>query len=232
MLPLEHLLPELGQETHALLARLVRALLDENQRVNLTGARSETEMWTRHICDSLVLLPLLPTCAGTRLLDLGSGGGLPGLPLACVRPDLHVTLLDATKKKVEAVQRIVAALPLPNATAICGRAETVAHDSDHRERYDVVTARAVAPLPLLVEYAAGFVRPGGLACFWKTAKSLESERARAAKAARACRLTYRGVQPYCLPGGHEGCALVEYRKDGLLDTRLPRAPGHAKKHPL
>ncbi len=214
------------------LARLMRLLLTENQRVNLTGARSERELWTRHICDSLALLPALQKCSATRLLDLGSGGGLPGLPLACVRPNLHVTLLDATKKKVEAVQRVIAALDLSNVAVICGRAEQVAHDPAQREQYDVVTARAVAGLPLLVEYSAGFVRPRGAAWFYKTARALKTELARAANAAQMCRLTYVGAQTYLLPGEDVGRVLVEYRKEGLLDRRLPRAPGHAKKHPL
>jgi 16S rRNA (guanine527-N7)-methyltransferase len=225
-------LPELAPGARERLARLVRLLLHENRRVNLTGARSEDDLWSRHVADSLALLAVLPPGAGTRLLDLGSGGGLPGLPLACVRPDLHVTLLDATRKKVDAVRRIVAELNLANVAALVGRAETVAHDPAQRERYDVVTARAVAALPLLIEYAAGFLRVGGTAWFYKTARALETELAEATNAARICRLTYISARPHGQPGERGGCVLVAYRKDSSLDRGLPRAPGHAKKRPL
>jgi 16S rRNA (guanine527-N7)-methyltransferase len=216
----------------ARLAHFVQLLIAENQRQNLTGTRDEAELRRIHIGDSLKLLPLLHERGITRLLDLGSGGGLPGIPLACVRTDLHVTLLDATRKKVAALERMVAALELSNVRTVWGRAEALAHQPEYREQYDAVTARAVAGLPLLVEYAAGFVRPGGTCWFYKSAAAAEPERIAAESATRRCRLSHLATHAYRLADEDADRALLEYRKDGALAANLPRPAGMAKKHPF
>lgn len=214
------------------LARFVRYLLEENERVNLTAARSAAELWAEHVCDSLALLRPLREQHVARLLDLGSGGGLPGIPLACACPRVEVTLLDATKKKVAALQRMIARLELPNACAVWGRAETLAHDPTCRERFDAVTARAVASLPALLEYAAGFVRPGGYGWFFKSAAGARTEQTAAASAARTCVLANVNSLTYRLPGESTDRVIVGYGKLGPLPDYLPRRPGRAKKRPL
>jgi 16S rRNA (guanine527-N7)-methyltransferase len=223
---------DIGDVATAHLSHFLRLLSAENQRQNLTGTRDEAELWRIHIGDSLKLLPLLHERGVNRLLDLGSGGGLPGIPLACVRPDLHVTLLDATRKKVAAVERMVAALELSNVRAVWGRAEALAHQPEYREQFDAVAVRAVAALPVLLEYAAGFVRPGGTCWFYKSAAAAEPERVAAESAARRCRLSHVATHAYRLPDEVADRALLEYRKDGELDADLPREVGLAKEHPL
>ncbi|MEW6249731.1 MAG: 16S rRNA (guanine(527)-N(7))-methyltransferase RsmG [Planctomycetota bacterium] len=223
------------------LAAFVRLLLAENERVNLTAIRAAPEAWVLHICDSLAVLPLLRRSlevekdgaeaagrAGLRLLDLGSGGGVPGIPLACVVPEVEVTLLDATRKKVAAVERIIGELGLPNAAGAWGRAELKAHEPEFRERFDVVCARAVARLPVLLEFAAGFVRPGGECWLYKSAAAAEGERAAAESAARICRLSYSGLHTYRLPGEADDRAILIYQKRANLPEHLPR-PGQAGK---
>ena len=223
---------EVNEAAHARLARFVGLLLAENQKLNLTAARDAAEIWRGHVCDSLALRPALRENAVRRLLDLGSGGGLPGLPLACVCDDLEVTLLDATRKKVAALERIIAQLGLPNVRALWGRAETLAHDPAHREQYDAVTARAVATLPVLIEYAAGFVRPGGHCFFFKSAAGLWAESGEAESAAQACELEQASTLRYRLPSEPDERALVCYRKTGALRVALPRPPGRASKRGL
>ena len=222
----------LSAEVHARLAAFVALLQEENKHLNLTAARDDAQLWRRHICDSLAALPLLREHGVRRLLDLGSGGGLPGIPLACACPDVQVTLLDATRKKVGALQRIVTQLGLRNTETVSGRAETHAHEPAYREQFDAVTVRAVAALQVLIEYAAGFVRPGGQAWFFKTADGLEDEQAAAEPGARTCRLEYAGVTRYRLPGETRERVLVLYRKVGALDPDLPRRAGRASKRPL
>ena len=161
---------DVSNAAHARLSRFVELLLEENECVNLTAVRDEAEVWRGHICDSLMLLPVVRAHAVTRLLDLGTGGGLPGLPLACVSTRVDVTLVDATRKKVAAVRRIISTLALENARAVWGRSELLAHIASFREQYDAITARAVATLPVIIEYAAGFVRPGGHCWFFKSAE--------------------------------------------------------------
>ncbi|MCK4342155.1 MAG: 16S rRNA (guanine(527)-N(7))-methyltransferase RsmG [Phycisphaerae bacterium] len=216
----------------ALLADFVHYLLEENENLNLTAADDQRTVWRVHICDSLALLPVVRVFDAARVLDLGSGGGLPGLPLACVCEQADVILLDATQKKVAALERIIARLELSNARAVWGRAETLAHRSAYREQFDLVTARAVASLPVLIEYAAGFTRTGGYCWFFKSAPRADAERAQAESAARACGLVCAETVPYRLPGDEDERVLVGYRKEGALGEHLPRPIGRAKKRPL
>ena len=167
-----------------------------------------------------------------RLLDLGTGGGLPGVPIACVCSDVEVTLLEATKKKLAAVRRITTELGLENVHCLRGRAETLAHDPAYREQFDAVTSRAVAELRVLVEYASGFTRPGGVCWFFKTPEGAEKEIPDAEGAAQACVLRHVETRRYRLPVTYAERAIVVYRKEEPLRTDLPRSTGRAKKRPL
>lgn len=217
---------------HQRLAHFVELLLHENRRLNLTAIRDADEVWRLHVCESLALLPLVDESGARRLLDLGTGGGILGVPLACVRNDLHVTLLDATRKKLDAVGRIVAELELSNVDMLWGRAETLAHDVTHRERFDAVTARAVAKLPTLVEYAAGFVRCGGRCWFSKSIDAAAREVEEARHAAGQCALRYVSTRRFQLPGKHGERAVVIYEKRRPLRKNLPRPQGHPRRKPL
>lgn len=167
-----------------------------------------------------------------RVLDLGSGGGVPGVPLACAMPEAHFTLLDATRKKLDAAQRIAGAVGVSNVRTLWGRAEQLAHDPAERERYDVVVARAVAKLPLLVEWAAGFVRVGGYCGFSKSVEAAGPEVAAAERATRLCGLRCEGYTDYELPRGQGRRVIVVYAKVRPLRGALPRSPGEAKRKPL
>lgn len=223
---------DVEQGAHARLARFVALLLEENARINLTAAKSPAEIWRGHVCDSLALLTPLRELSARTLLDLGSGGGFPGLPIACVRVDIAVTLVEATRKKAAALQRMIRDVQLAGVRVLCGRAETLAHDPAQRERYDVVTARAVAHLRVLLEYAAGFVRPGGHCLFFKSAGAASEESGEAVDAAEACGLAAAGGYAYQVPGEAGMRPLLCYRKQSPLSPDLPRSPGRAKKRPL
>ena len=223
---------ELPPVLHARLAHFVDLLLRENQRVNLTAIRSADEVWRLHVCESLALLPLLAKLPSRRLLDLGTGGGIPGIPLACVRDDLDVILLDATRKKLDAADRIVTELGLRNVHTLWGRAETLAHGKEYRETFDVVTARAVAALPTLVEYAAGFVRLRGQCWFPKPPGSAAREAEDARRAARQCGLTHLRTHTFTLPGESDTRAVVIYAKQQPLRNEFPRSQGRPRRKPL
>jgi 16S rRNA (guanine527-N7)-methyltransferase len=214
------------------LSRFVALLLRENQRTNLTAIRAAEEVWRLHVCESLALLPLVAELRPRRLLDLGTGGGVPGIPLACACDALEVTLLDATRKKLDAVQRIVSELALPGVATLWGRAETLAHDHAHRETYDVVTARAVAALPALLECAAGFVRVGGQCWFPKSPAAAAREVEAARRAADQCGLTHAETRCFTLPNGGGQRVTVVYLKRQPLRPDLPRPPGRPAKRPL
>jgi 16S rRNA (guanine527-N7)-methyltransferase len=129
---------------------------------NLVSRKERERVREVHVAEALAVGDVLGKPGDQRWLDLGTGGGLPGLALAICWPDVRWTLLDATAKKIEAVAEFARELGLARVTALSGRAEELAHDPHHREQYDAVIARAVAPLPVLVELARGFLRRGGV----------------------------------------------------------------------
>jgi 16S rRNA (guanine527-N7)-methyltransferase len=170
------LLSSLPLPTQALFDQFAQLLITASQEMNLTAVTDLEGIRVRHFEDSLAALPTLEAFRAeqklntVRLLDIGSGAGFPGLALALAAPWLRVTSLEATGKKVRFQQSIIDALGLTNATVLQDRAEDLGHDAPHRDRYDIVTARAFAPLPILAELTLPFVHPGGLLLAWKGAR--------------------------------------------------------------
>lgn len=144
-------------------------LEETNRQFNLTRIAPE-DFVTLHFLDSLSLAAAWKPEGGERLLDVGTGAGFPGLPLAIAFPQLDVTLLDGTRKRLNFLDGVIAELGLTNARTLHGRAEEVARLREHRGRYPLVTARAVANLSGLVGWMLPFVRSGGLAVAYKSAE--------------------------------------------------------------
>lgn len=197
-------------------------LLAMNARMNLTAIEEPEAAWDRHAFDALTLLPPLAAVpAGARLADIGSGGGVPGLPLAIARPDLDVTLVEATQKKAVFLARVAEALGLANVRVEAERAETLARGA-LRNRFDVVTARAVARLDALVPITAPFAKPGGLLLLIKGQKA--SQELAAAEATLARHHT-RHVETIATPTGR----IVVLRRltlgEQVPKTKRPSGPG-------
>lgn len=222
------------------LARYLELLYDANEKMNLTGVPAEAA-WTRHIFDSLTLVPWLaslaqesraadPASPPLRVLDVGSGGGLPGVALAIVMPSLapgcEVTLLEATGKKARFLETLVKPIDLDNVRVFNDRAETAAHDRRrHREFYDAVVSRAVGALPVLVELTLPFVRPGGFAMYIKGERAIdEIEQARHAIGL----LGGAFVETQTTPTG----TLVRLEKCSRTPRTYPRTPGEPARCPL
>lgn len=151
----------LSAPTVARLGDYLARLIAMNELVNLTSITDPAEVWTRHALDALTLVPHLTSLQeGAKVLDVGSGGGVPGIVLAIARPDLRVTLVDATEKKVAFLAAVAGALGLERVTAIAGRAEKLA-EGPMCATFDVVTARALAKVGALLPWTVPFVKPGG-----------------------------------------------------------------------
>ena len=135
-----------SEEQFALMERYVGLLLDWNGKINLISRRDQENVWFAHMLHSVSPWFFVDLAPGLRVLDLGTGGGLPGIPLAVLRPDLKLTLLDSIRKKVDAVRQMAGELGLTNVDAVVGRAEEIGREASHRHSYDVVVARAVARL--------------------------------------------------------------------------------------
>ena len=231
-------------------------LLTWNTRINLTAIKSPTEVEHRLFLDALRLLPTLNTLlaprsdpapstgAGNpdpapstgavrlpptayRLIDIGTGAGFPGLPLKLARPDLHLTLVEATGKKATFLTRVTAELGLTGVTVLHARAEDLGHDPAHRSVYDVATARAVAALPALLELCMPLLRQGGHALFPK-GTDLADELAAGRRAAPIVGARILSADP--LP--NSDTRLVVAAKTAPTPPRYPRRAGIPARDPL
>ena len=151
----------LGGKQLASLEGFAALMLEWNKKINLISRRDEENIWSSHILHCISLLFKVDLPAGSTVLDLGTGGGLPGIPLKIVRPDLMLTLLDSTQKKINAIQDIIKALGLKEIRAVWGRAEDVGKKKEHKHDYHVVVARAVASLADLVRWSGPLLKPEG-----------------------------------------------------------------------
>ena len=189
-----------------------------NAHTNITRISSREDFYLKHIEDSLALLPFVEADASrdlsvraVRVIDIGTGAGYPGLPLAIEQPQLQVTLNDATLKKIKYVQSVVEELALPNAKTIWARAEDLSKQKEYKEKYDFVTARAVAEIRELIPLAAPLLKPGGKMLFMK-AKNVEAEIAAAKRIAQKEKLKLKEIHKYKLADMDR--AIVVYEKEG------------------
>jgi 16S rRNA (guanine527-N7)-methyltransferase len=208
------------------LADYLDLLLDANTRFNLTAVKDRQQAWTKHVFDSLTLLPYVVASGARRVIDVGSGGGLPGLPLAVVQPEVDFTLLEATGKKADFLADAALRLGLANVEVVNDRAETIGRDRDHhREQYDLVVARAVGRLVVLVELTVPLARVGGHVAAIKGARAA-GEIEEASEALR--RLHAEVVESTRTPTG----TIVLVEKLRRTAKIYPRRPGEPKRAPL
>lgn len=206
-------------------------LLDWNSRHNLTAIRTRDEIWVKHFLDSLTCLQVMGKAGASRVIDVGTGAGFPGLVLKIAFPDLRLTLVESVGKKTAFCRHMVARLGLDGVQVVQGRAEAVAWQPEHREGYDWAVARAVSALPVLAEYLLPFVRVGGCMLAMKG----ESGPAEAHGAEGAIRLLgghLRQLTPLTLPGVVEERYLVVVDKTAATPPRYPRRIGIPSKRPL
>jgi 16S rRNA (guanine527-N7)-methyltransferase len=223
---------QLPDAAPAQLAAYVQLFLQTNQQFNLSATKTADEFWPRHVLDSLTVLPgLADLHDGAAVIDVGSGGGLPGLPLAVALPRLRFTLLEATGKKARFIEQAVAALQLTNVAVLNDRAETAGQDRRRRQNYDAAVTRAVGPMNVLLELTLPLLRVGGRLLAMK-GPSLEQELAQCAEALDVL-------------GGGEVTVVDAYPEGFGVDTVIaiiekarptprdyPRLPGIPKQSPL
>jgi 16S rRNA (guanine527-N7)-methyltransferase len=203
------------------------ALLAEDPAA-ATAVREPDEIVRDHLADALVALELEPVDVAASLADIGSGAGIPGLPLAIARPAAVVSLVEANRRKCAFLERAVALCHLANVSVVNDRAETWRSGLD---RFEVVTARALAPLAVVVEYAAPLLIVGGHLVAWRGKRDPEAE---AAAAAAAERLAMTSLDPFEVRPYRDARwrHLHMFEKRGPTPQGFPRRPGIARKRPL
>ena len=206
-------------------------LLDWNTRMNLTALTAPEDVAVKHIIDSLTAYDAALFDGARTLIDVGTGAGLPGIPLAVYAPHLTVTLLDALNKRVRFLTEVTAAMGLQNVRCIHARAEEAARTAEHRAAYDIAVSRAVARLPVLIEYTLPFVRVGGtlLALKGRAYPEEQTEARRAAEVLGGGRITARPVH---LPGLDDVRAILTVTKERQTPAAYPRGGGAPTRRPL
>jgi 16S rRNA (guanine527-N7)-methyltransferase len=214
-------------------------LVTWNDKFNLTAITDYTGVQTKHFLDCLAGLPILARalqCTPTalpplRCLDVGTGAGFPGLPLKIAQPQLHWTLMDGTGKKVLFVRELVGKLGLTEVVLVQGRAEELGRQSTLREKFDLVTARAVAPLNVLAEYLLPFVRLNGLAMIYKGA-SAPQELSEARRALEVLGGEVVDLAPVQVPFLEETRFILLIKKARATPHLYPRGQGLSRKKPI
>lgn len=219
----------LDQPMVASLELLLRLLQEKADR-NLTAVTSTASIIALHFRDSLALLTLPEVAAAESIVDIGSGAGFPGLPLAISRPGVSMTLVETNQGKCEFMADFVRRSGIANVTITAARAETVGR-GDLRDHFDLALARAVGPLALTMEYAAPLVKTGGFLVLQR-GETRPGDEPAAHAAAEALSLSLVRIEPmYPYPEAKNLHAWV-FRKEGATASGFPRKPGIAKKRPL
>ncbi len=208
-----------------------RELIDWNQRMNLTSITGYEEAQIKHFLDSISIIQAISKAQSLRVIDVGTGAGLPGIPLKIVLPDMKLTLLEATAKKTKFLHHIIDKLGLKDVNIVTGRAEEVGHNPEYRERYDLVLSRAVAPLPALVELTLPFCGVGGNFIAQKKGDIIrEMERAR--KVVSLMGGIFKEVKSVSLEESDDRRYLIVIEKLEPSPAEYPRRPGIPAKKPI
>jgi 16S rRNA (guanine527-N7)-methyltransferase len=225
---LERLVAQYGLPADAVSTLAALLKLIAHEPASITSVRDPSDAVDVHIADSLSGLSLAPVREARRLADLGSGAGFPGLVLAIARPDAHVALVESVARKGRFLQEAVQRLELENVTVVVDRAESWVSG---RGAYDLVTARALAPLSVLLEYAAPLLAMSGALVAWKGRLEPSEERdgRGAAEVVGMSAPNPHAVSPF--PGARDRTLYVS-TKIGSTPNRFPRRPGMARKRPL
>lgn len=218
---------EVSEKMYGQLDRYAETLVEWNKKMNLTGITDPEGVAVKHFLDSILPLKFLEIPQGARVIDVGTGAGFPGLPMKIYRPDIKLTLLDSLNKRVNFLSAACEAAEA-EAKRVHGRAEEAGRNPLYRERFDIAVARAVAAMPVLVEYCLPFVKVGGLFAAMKGPNENFKDGEKAVKALGG---DAAEVKEYELPNGDKR-TLIIVRKISPTAEKYPRGGGQIAKKPI
>lgn len=211
--------------------RIYAELLKEwNEKINLTAITDDEGIAIKHFLDCLIVGSYAEFKKGQKIIDVGTGAGFPGLVLAAAYPEISVTLLDSTGKKLNVVRDIAENMGVANVEIVHMRAEEAGKQPQYREKYDFATARAVAELRVLAEYTLPFVKVGGSFLSLKGASALE-EIEGAGNSLKTLGGKIQGTNEFLLPGGDKR-AIINVKKISHIPPKFPRVSAQIAKKPL
>ena len=205
-------------------------MIETNKYLNLTGITDMKEVVIKHMIDSLSCYDSEIIKSGMTIIDVGTGAGFPGIPLAIYDRSLRVTLFDSLKKRLNFLESVIDELKLTNCTTLHGRAEDLSHQ-DYRESFDIATNRAVARLPILLEWTVPYVKEGGYVVALKGA-IYEEEVKESNKALSTLKATIEEIRTVTLPTLDDKRAILYIKKTGKTPKQYPRKPKEIKDKPL
>lgn len=212
--------------------RLYEQILAANQSLNLTRITEPVDFWEKHLWDSLRgIQPWINTELTLRVIDIGTGGGFPGVPVAVARPDWTVMLLDSTRKKINFLRTLVADLGLSQTELLVERAEQAGHLPQQRGRYDLALIRAVATATVCAEYALPLLKVGGTAVLYRGQWTTEEAMA-LAKAAQILGGTLDTTAAFTTPLSHGVRHCLYLKKQSPTPDTFPRSVGMPTQKPL
>lgn len=206
-------------------------LLEWNQKINLTAITEDEEVDIKHFLDSLTSLKTELLYGNKKILDLGTGGGFPGVPLKIINDDLDVTLLDSLNKRIKYLDIVIEELGLKNIEAVHGRAEEISRTDEYREKYDICISRAVASLNTLAEYCIPFVKVGGYFISMK-GPDVEEELKEGSNAVKLLGGEIVETKLVDVPNSDITHSLVIIKKVKKTPKKYPRGGGKPRKRPL
>ena len=208
------------------LSSYMEGILAWNEHINLTAITNPKEFIEKHYVDSLSILPLPEFQQSEKIIDVGTGGGFPGIPLAIIAAGKRFTLLDSLNKRLKVIDELAKEVGIGNVDTLHGRSEELGHRAEYRETFDLCVSRAVAELPVLLELCLPFVKVGGTFISYK-ASDVSEEISKADMA-----LEKLGGKLIRIETGYEGKSLLVINKFKRTPKKYPRKPGEPKRNPL
>lgn len=205
-------------------------LMEKNKVMNLTAITEEKEVVLKHFVDSILLLKYMEI-NHSSIIDVGTGAGFPGIPLAIMCPDSDFMLLDALNKRIRFLREVVSTCKLENVNLIHARAEELGHDEMFREKYDFCISRAVSNLSALLEYSSPFVKKEGRVITYKSEK-IQEELAESSNAQKVLFCKLEDIISFNLPDGDTGRSFLIFQKEELTPEKYPRNAAKMKKKSL
>jgi 16S rRNA (guanine527-N7)-methyltransferase len=206
-------------------------LLDWNKKINITRIENDEEIYIKHYLDSVILLNSNNKSMDKRIIDVGTGGGFPGLPLKIVNDNFKLTLLDSLRKRIDFLKLVVDELKLNDVELIHGRAEDFGQDTNYREKYDICVSRAVAPLNVLSELCLPFVKLGGFFAAYKS-ENISEEISDSNNAIKKLGGIIKDIKLIKIPNSDITRKIVIIEKTLKMDMIYPRKAGTPEKKPL